>query len=228
MIPAMSATHRKLPDLSEVGSVFLDMDGTLLDLHFDNFFWLEHLPIRYGERHGLTADAALERLHPRFKAVEGTLAWYSLEYWSRELDMDILTMKREVEHLIRVLPHAEEFLRKVRGMGKRLVLVTNAHAPVLGLKMERTRLDAYFDRIVSSHDLGAPKETPDFWQRLQEVEPFDPGATLLADDSLPVLRAARDYGLKHIVAMRRPDSRRPAREMEDFVAIETFSELMSD
>ncbi|HET7174793.1 MAG TPA: GMP/IMP nucleotidase [Gammaproteobacteria bacterium] len=224
----MSAAHRKLPDLSEVGSVFLDMDGTLLDLHFDNFFWLEHLPIRYGERHGLTADAALERLHPRFKAVEGTLAWYSLEYWSRELDMDILTMKREVEHLIRVLPHAEEFLRKVRGMGKRLVLVTNAHAPVLGLKMERTRLDAYFDRIVSSHDLGAPKETPDFWQRLQEVEPFDPGATLLADDSLPVLRAARDYGLKHIVAMRRPDSRRPAREMEDFVAIETFSELMSD
>lgn len=228
MIPAMSAAHRKLPDLSQIESVFLDMDGTLLDLHFDNFFWLEHLPIRYGERHGLTADAALERLHPRFKAVEGTLAWYSLEYWSRELDMDILTMKREVEHLIRVLPHAEEFLRKVRGMGKRLVLVTNAHAPVLGLKMERTRLDAYFDRIVSSHDLGAPKETPDFWQRLQEVEPFDPGATLLADDSLPVLRAARDYGLKHIVAMRRPDSRRPAREMEDFVAIETFAELMSD
>lgn len=226
MIPAMSAAHRKLPDLSQVESVFLDMDGTLLDLHFDNFFWLEHLPIRYGERHGLTADAALERLHPRFKAVEGTLAWYSLEYWSRELDMDILTMKREVEHLIRVLPHAEEFLRKVRAMGKRLVLVTNAHAPVLGLKMERTRLDAYFDRIVSSHDLGHPKETPDFWQRLQEEEPFDPGATLLADDSLPVLRAARDYGLKHIVAMRRPDTKRPAREMEDFPSIETFAELM--
>ncbi|HEV2331577.1 MAG TPA: GMP/IMP nucleotidase [Gammaproteobacteria bacterium] len=222
----MSAAHRKLPDLSQVGSVFLDMDGTLLDLHFDNFFWLEYLPIRYGERHGLTADAALERLHPRFKAVEGTLAWYSLEYWSGELDMDILTMKREVEHLIRVLPHAEEFLQTMRAMGKRLVLVTNAHAPVLGLKMERTRLDAYFDRIVSSHDLGAPKETPDFWQRLQEVEPFDPGATLLADDSLPVLRAARDYGLKHIVAMRRPDTRRPAREMEDFAAIESFAELL--
>jgi len=92
--------------------------------------------------------------------------------------------------------------------------------------MERTRLDAYFDRIVSSHDLGYPKETAAFWQRLQEVEPFDPGATLLADDSLPVLRAARDYGLKHIVAMRRPDSRRPAREMEDFAAIESFAELL--
>lgn len=226
MITAMSVAHRKLPDLSRVESVFLDMDGTLLDLHFDNHFWLEHLPIRYGERHGLSADAALEQLHPRFKAVEGTLAWYSLEYWSRELDMDILTMKREVEHLIRVLPHAEEFLQAMRASGKRLVLVTNAHAPVLGLKMERTRLDAYFDSIVSSHDLGHPKETAAFWQRLQEVEPFDPGATLLADDSLPVLRAARDYGLKYIVAMRRPDSKRPSREMEDFAAIESFAEFL--
>ncbi|HEU5399257.1 MAG TPA: HAD-IA family hydrolase, partial [Gammaproteobacteria bacterium] len=177
--------------------------------------------------HGLSADAALEHLHPRFKAVEGTLAWYSLEYWSRELDMDILTLKREVEHLIQVLPHAEQFLQTMRAMRKRLVLVTNAHAPVLGLKMERTRLDAYFDNIVSSHDLGHPKETPDFWQRLQETEPFDPDATLLADDSLPVLRAARDYGLKHIVAMRRPDSRRPAREMEGFAAVESFAELLN-
>ena len=227
MITGMStALHGKLPDITQMECVFLDMDGTLLDLHFDNHFWLEHLPLRFGERHGLTPDAALARLHPRFKAVEGTLAWYSLEYWSRELDMDILTMKREVEHLIRVLPHAEAFLKTVRAMGKKLVLVTNAHAPVLGLKMERTRLDAYFDRIISSHDLGSPKETVDFWQRLQETEPFDPATTLLADDSLPVLRAARDYGLKHIVAMCRPDSNRPARKMEEFPAIEDFSELM--
>ena len=227
MIAAMVSTPRPLPDLSRVQSVFLDMDGTLLDLHFDNHFWLEHLPLRYGERHGITPAAALERLHPRFKAVEGTLAWYSIEYWSRELDMDITTLKREVEHLIQVLPHAEAFLKQMRTLGKRLVLVTNAHAPVLAMKMERTRLDAYFHRIISSHDLGAPKETAEFWHRLQETEPFDAATTLLADDSLPVLRAARDYGIRNIVAMRKPDSRRAAREMEDFAAIETFAELLS-
>jgi len=227
MIPAMHASATRLPDLTSVKSVFLDMDGTLLDLHFDNHFWLEHLPLRYGERHGLSPAAALESLHPRFKAVEGTLAWYSLEYWSRELDMDIVTLKREVEHLIQVLPHAEAFLKAMRAHGKRLVLVTNAHAPVLAMKMERTGIDSHFHRIVSSHDLGTPKETAEFWHRLQETEPFDTATTLLADDSLPVLRAARDYGLKHIVAMRKPDTRRPAREMEDFPAIETFAELMA-
>ena len=222
----MQSTTHKLPDWQHVDSVFLDMDGTLLDLHFDNHFWLEHIPLRYGEREGLSKQAALEALMPRFRAVEGTLAWYSLDYWSRELDMDVVTLKREVEHLIRVLPHAEEFLKAVRAAGKRLVLVTNAHAPVLDMKMQRTRLDAYFDSIVSSHDLGNPKETAPFWDSLQEAEPFDPKRTLFADDSLPVLRAARDYGVQHLVAMRRPDSQRPAREILDFPSIETFAELM--
>jgi 5'-nucleotidase len=227
MIAAMTSNPRQLPDLARVKSVFLDMDGTLLDLHFDNHFWLEHLPMRYSERHGISADAALEHLHPRFKAVEGTLAWYSIEHWSRELDMDIATLKREVEHLIQVLPHAEEFLKAMRAQGKRLVLVTNAHAPVLAMKMERTRIHSHFDRVISSHDLGHPKETAEFWHRLQETEPFDTATTLLADDSLPVLRAARSYGLRNIVAMRKPDTRRPAREMEDFASIETFAELLS-
>jgi len=222
MLPAA----RNPPEWSKIESVFLDMDGTLLDLHYDNHFWLEHLPLRYGERQGLSKQAALEALKPRFRAVEGTLAWYSLDYWSRELDMDVVTLKREVEHLIQVLPHAEDFLRRMRELGKRLVLVTNAHADVLAMKMEKTRLDSHFDRIVSSHDLGNPKETAAFWQSLQETEPFDVAATLFVDDSLPVLKAARDYGIRHLVAMRKPDSKRAAREIDEFASIESFAELM--
>ena len=222
----MQPSAHELPDWQDVDSVFLDIDGTLLDLHFDNHFWLEHIPLRYGEREGMSKQAALEALTPRFRAVEGTLAWYSLDHWSRELDMDIPALKRELKHLIRVLPHAEAFLAAVRAKRKRLVLVTNAHAPVLELKMEHTRLDRHFDNVVSSHDLGNPKETAEFWHSLQQVEPFDPARTLFADDSLPVLRAARDYGIKHLVAMRRPDSQRPAREISDFPSIETFAELM--
>ena len=226
MISRMVSAPR--PDWSKIESVFLDMDGTLLDLHFDNHFWLEHLPLRYGEREGMSPSAALEALTPRFRAVEGTLAWYSLDYWSRELDMDIATLKREVDHLIQVLPHAEDFLKRIRAMGKRLVLVTNAHADVLNMKMEKTRLDSHFDRIVSSHDLGNPKETAAFWQGLQETEPFDSLQTLFVDDSLPVLRAARHYGLKNLVAMRKPDSKRPARDIVEFPSIESFSELMPE
>lgn len=228
MIAAMPAPTNNLPEWSKVESVFLDMDGTLLDLHFDNHFWLEHVPLRFGERHGLSPAAALEALLPRFREKEGTLEWYCLDHWSKELDMDILALKREVEHLIQVLPGAEDALQGLRALGKRLVLVTNAHADALGLKMERTRLEGYFDRIISSHDFGAPKETEEFWRSLRQVEAFEPGTTLLADDSLPVLRAARDYGIRHLIAMRKPDSRRPARDIDEFFAVESLGDLLPD
>ncbi|HEX6551103.1 MAG TPA: GMP/IMP nucleotidase [Gammaproteobacteria bacterium] len=223
----MPATAQLIPDWSRIRTVLLDMDGTLLDLHFDNHFWLEHVPLRYGEKHGLQREEALAELMPRFRSAEGTLQWYCLDHWSRELDLDIVALKREVAHLIRVLPQVEMFLQSLRDAGKRLVLVTNAHSDALSLKMEHTRLDDYFDQIVSSHSFGSPKETPAFWRALQEVEPFEPDATLFADDSLPVLRAARDYGIRHVVAMRQPDSPRPAREISEFPSVHSLAELLT-
>ena len=32
------------------------MDGTLLDLHFDNHFWPKHVPRRYSEKHGISFE----------------------------------------------------------------------------------------------------------------------------------------------------------------------------
>jgi len=213
-------------DWSGIETVFLDMDGTLLDLHFDNHFWQEHLPLRFSERHGMPLDAARAHLLPRFRAMEGSLQWYCLDHWSRELGMDILALKREVEHLIQVLPHAPQFLDKLRAAGKRLVLVTNAHSDALALKMQHTRLDSHFDAIVSSHSFGVPKETAGFWQSLHAIEDFDPAQALLVDDSLPVLRAARDYGIGQLIAMRQPDSHGPVREIHEFPAADSLSEIL--
>ncbi len=210
----------------KIDSVFLDMDGTLLDLNFDNHFWQEFVPARYAERNGLALAEAKTLLAPRFKAMEGRLEWYCLDYWSEQLDLDIAAMKLEIAGLIQVLPHVVEFLDAVRLGGKRLVLVTNAHRKSLGLKMERTRINGFFDAIISSHDLGAPKEAPEFWLRLGGVEAFAAERVLLADDSLPVLRSARAFGIKHLVAVRKHDTTRPARVIDEFLAVEDFREIM--
>jgi len=47
---------------SEISTVLLDMDGTILDLHFDTHFWLEHLPMRYSEKTGISLEQAKEKL----------------------------------------------------------------------------------------------------------------------------------------------------------------------
>lgn len=209
-----------------VESVFLDMDGTLLDLHFDNHFWREHVPVRFAEKHGLDVDAAREHLFPKFANAEGTLDWYCVDYWSRELELDIAGLKREVDHLIAVHPHVIDFLDQLRTARKRVVLVTNAHGKSVDIKFEKTSIGEHFDRVVCSHDLGLPKEHLDFWGRLQETEPFEPGNTLLIDDSLPVLRSAQHYGIEHLLAIYHPDSKGPRRDVESFRAIEHFRELL--
>lgn len=211
---------------NRVETVLLDMDGTLLDLNFDNHFWLEHVPRRYAERHGLAAAAAHAELRARYRRVEGTLDWYCVDYWSRELGLDIVALKREVDHLIAVHPHVVDFLRAVRAAGKRLLLVTNAHGKALALKLEHTQLEPHFDAIVCAHDFGMPKEHASFWERLRRREPFEPAGSVLIDDSLPVLRAARNYGIAQVVAVKRPDSRGPEKEVCEFPAIRDMREVM--
>lgn len=209
-----------------IDTVLLDMDGTLLDLHFDNYFWLHHVPQRYADKHGLTVEAAKEAVYPRFRAAEGTLNWYCVDHWTRELELDIAVLKEEVEHLIAVHPHVPDFLAAVRATGRRLVLVTNAHGKAVALKFRKTRLGDHFDSVVCAHDLGLPKEHLPFWGKLREIEPFARERTLLIDDSLPVLRAARDYGIAHLLAVRNPDSKGPAKDNGEFRAIASFLEIM--
>jgi putative hydrolase of the HAD superfamily len=221
-----TSLHKANLDWSQIDTVLLDMDGTLLDLHYDNHFWLEHVPRRYAEKHALTLEAAKEALRSRYKNVEGTLDWYCVDYWTRELGLDIALLKEEVDHLIAVHPHVIEFLDAVRTQGKRLVLVTNAHGKSLAIKFRRTRLNGHFDNVVCAHDLGLPKEQPVFWEKMQAVESFVRDRTLLIDDSLPVLRSARSYGIMQLLAVRNPDSKAPEKDVGEFVAIRGFRDLL--
>jgi FMN phosphatase YigB (HAD superfamily) len=202
-----------------IDTVFLDMDGTLLDLHFDNYFWMTYLPEHYAKRHGLSIDGAREDLFRRFAAAEGSLNWYCLDYWQRELGVDIIALKQAVSHLIQVHEHVLDFLDRVRNAGKRLVLLTNAHHGSLKIKIEKTGIDGHFDRVISSHSLGLAKENRGFWEALREIEPYDADRSMLVDDSLSVLRNARDFGIRHLVAVRWPDTRQEERVIEEFYSI---------
>ena len=213
-------------DWNNINTVLLDMDGTLLDLNFDNHFWLSHVPLRYSEKHNISLDHAREKLFPVFKSVEGSIEWYCVDYWTDRLKLDIAKLKAEVAHLIAVHPHVPEFLDALRDNNIRTVLVTNAHQKSLALKLHHTQIDAHLDHIVCSHDYGVPKEEQAFWEKLHKDEEFDTQSTLLIDDSLPVLRSAKQYGIAHLLAVYAPDSQQPARQTDEFAAIDSFQDIM--
>lgn len=206
-------------------TVLLDMDGTLLDLHFDNHFWMHYLPQRYAEHHGQSLEWAKAEIYPLMRAKQGQLDWYCLDFWTRELGLPIVELKREIAHLISLRPDAQGFLQALQESGRQVILITNAHRDSLSLKMERIELKTYFQRLISSHDFGFPKESQAFWQALQAEVPFDPARTLFIDDSLNILRSARDYGVAQLLAVRQPDSQGEQRDTEEFDAVEDYRVL---
>ncbi len=213
------------PDWQSIDTVLLDMDGTLLDLGFDHEFWGEFLPRRVAESRGTSLDEARSFMKPIFDSTAGTLDWYCVDYWSRALSLDILALKRAMRHQIEWLPEARSFLASVRATGRRLALVTNAHPGILAIKDAHLGICRRFDAVYSSHDLGEPKESAAFWPRLAARESFEPARTLFADDSLPVLRAAREHGIRWIYAIRRPIRQAPARVTGEFAGVESVKEL---
>ena len=224
--PTYTSAAAALPRWDEIDTVLLDMDGTLLDLRFDNYFWLEVLPEHYARRHALSVEAARAQLAPLFVAKQGTLDWYCIDFWTRELSLNIAELKRAERAHVRFLPGAERFLQAMHARKLDPVLVTNAHRGVLEIKAEQTGLLRYFQRIVSSHDLGVPKEHPQFWTLLQSELGFDPARCLFVDDSIAVLNAARGHGIGQIFAISRPDSTAAARAIAEFATVERIEELL--
>jgi HAD superfamily hydrolase (TIGR01509 family) len=210
----------------DIDTVLLDMDGTLLDLHFDNHFWLEHLPKRYAQVHGISLAMAQLELMPLFEKNAGTLNWYCTDFWSAELNLPVKELKVEIAHLIALRPDAETFLAAIREAGKRVIMITNAHRDSLSLKMERLELAPYFERLISSHDYGYPKEHPQFWDALQADIEFDPARSLFIDDTLPILRSAGRYGIGYLLAVSEPDSRKGPKDTEEFEAVEDYRTLI--
>ena len=210
----------------DIDTVLLDMNGTLLDLHYDNHFWMEHLPQRYAELHDISRAMADLELTPLFERNAGQLKWYCLDFWSRELKIPVRELKLETAHLIALRPDADTFLAAIKQAGKRVIMITNAHRDSLSLKLERIELAPYFERLISSHDYGFPKESPAFWDALQADIDFDPSRSLFIDDTLPILRSARDFGVAHLLAVKQPDSKKGPKDTEEFTALGDYRELL--
>lgn len=212
--------------LERCDTLMLDMDGTILDLAFDNYIWLDLVPRRYAAANDMTFEEAREELIGKYRAVQGNLEWYCLDHWNDRLGIDVVKIHHDVTYRIGYLPGALEFLRSVAELDKKVLLVTNSHPDTLHLKDAVTGFGDYFDGIYSSHAYGHAKESQAFWHALRDDVDFDVETTLFVDDSQPVLASARDYGVSMLVTVTRPDTLKPARRGSEFTGVEGVADLL--
>jgi putative hydrolase of the HAD superfamily len=207
-------------------TLMLDMDGTILDLAYDNYMWMTHVPEKWAEKNGLSLSDARKHLFARFGAVQGELDWYCLDHWSEQLDLDVMQLHRDNHERIGFLPGARSFLTQLRELNFKVLLVTNSHPDTLQLKEQVTGFSEFFDGIHSAHSYGYAKEQQEFWHELQEQEGFEPETTMFVDDNERVLESAGEYGVEMLVTVTRPDTSEPIRTSSQFVGVEGISELL--
>lgn len=211
--------------LDQIETLMLDMDGTLLDLAYDNYMWLEHIPRRYAIENDMPHDDAKQLLADKFALAQGDLRWYCLDHWSEHLGIDVVQLHHEASERIDYLPGALEFLKRVGGKNLHVLLVTNSHRETLDLKDTVTGLCEHFDGIHSSHDYGHAKESQKFWNALQDDVGFEAKSTLFVDDSSYVLRSAHKFGIGRLLKVTQPDTRREAKNTSEFSGVQGVAEI---
>jgi 5'-nucleotidase len=226
--PPSEASGRIYPDFiwPQIETIFLDMDGTLLDKYYDDYFWEHFVPKNYAEINNLKHSEARHKLLMTYRSVENTLQWTDLDYWSNRLSLDIVGLKKEISHMVKIHPHVIDFLAYLKALGKKVYLVTNAHPKALQVKMDQVKIEKWFHRLICSQEVGAAKEQPEFWDKLHGILPYTKETTLFADDTEKVLHSAALYGIKHLIHIAKSSSRLDPNHSALYPSILSFKELM--
>ncbi len=213
---------------NEIDTVFIDMDGTLLDLYFDNYIWDEIMPQTYSSIHNVTIDEAKLTIRKYIKRKSGKLNAYCFKYWSRVLGFDLMDIHIQHQDKIKYRPNAENFLKHLNNLRYNVIILTNADRSNLELKLSRTTIYNYVKEIHSAHDFGYAKEQQEFWALINQKISFNPQRTLLIDDNISVLRTAKKFGVKHLLSILQPCSQSTRSNLNEFTQLLDFCEIISE
>ncbi|ENV37562.1 hypothetical protein F959_01501 [Acinetobacter venetianus RAG-1 = CIP 110063] len=214
-------------DLQQQPIAMFDMDGTLLDLAFDDFIWNHCLPERHAQVHQCSLEQSQQTLFQFYQQHKHTLSWYSSAYWTAKVGVDVLQLQYEHREKIAARAGCHQLLERLKAKGYRCWLLTNADQAGLQLKLENVELSPYFELMISSEELGHAKEDVGFWQKLQQLHPFDPTKAVFIDDTVAVLKGAEAFGISKLVSILQPSSSKPSRNVNElpYPALNHLTEL---
>lgn len=214
-------------DLQQQPIAMFDMDGTLLDLAFDDFIWNQCLPERHAQVHQCSLEQSQKTLFQFYQQHKHTLSWYSSAYWTEKVGVDVLRLQYDHRDKIKARIGCHELLKQLNARGYRCWLLTNADRAGLEMKLENVELSPYFELMISSEELGHAKEEVAFWQKLQLLHPFDPAQAIFIDDTVVVLNSAEDFGIHQLFSILQPSSNKMPRSKTElaYPALDHLTEL---
>ena len=217
----------ELVSWESVEFVLLDLDGTLLDKYFDDYFWEEHIPKEYAALNRILIKDAKAKIYAEYKAQEGKLAWTDIDYWSQKFGIDIPALKESVSDRVAVHEGVFPFLEFLKCAGKQVALLTNAHTKAVEIKLAKIPLRPYLQKIVSASSVGFPKEARGYWEAAEKIVGFDKERSLFVDDNEEVLMMAEQFGIKQLVYKSHASSKIARGDSDRFVSIRHFGEIMN-
>jgi len=209
-----------------IQTVFLDMDGTLLDLCYDNYIWEELLPLQYSKLHHMPLTESREHIIRLIRANSGKINAYCFDFWDDILGFNLMELHTQEEQKIQFRPNAKIFLEFLNTLACDVFILTNAHPKNIQLKLKKTKLQHFVKEIHSAHKHGHAKEELAFWSSISKEISFIPQRTLFIDDNPSCLRAAKRHGINNLFAIQKPCSKSARLEMNEFIAIEDFIDLI--
>ncbi len=208
----------------KIKTVFLDLDGVILDKRFDDYFWEDIVPQEVAKKENLTLTDARDYCFQLYRSQEGTLNWTDIDFWSKTFNLDLIALKAKWSHRISLRPDAKEFLQFLSTKYHiNTYILTDAHPKVVKLKIERVALNNGV-LVLSSFDVGVPKLKVEYWHNLSKIIKFNKLESIFIDDRIANLLAADEYQIAHIFWMIPEEE--SFNTHKEFHAIKMLSELI--
>jgi HAD superfamily hydrolase (TIGR01509 family) len=177
-----------------------------LDQVFDNYYWSELVPREISKINNMPLVESKAQVAVMGKDLAGTLPWYEIEFWEKRFCIDLIKPARQNLSHIKFLPSAQESLKKLNALNKKIIFLTNCDARLLSVKSDAVPIMQYCTAFQSSTDLGIIKEDENYWPIVFDKFNIDPATSLFIDDNKQIVMAADRAGIKSSFHITEPTS----------------------